>query len=326
MRAGYGFQPDRLPLAGQTPTEQAAQLQAWGLDAVFGGYDSPAFMAAAHRAGLRVYAEFNCFAGLRHWQDFPHSRPLTAAGAPLEPIDGYYGANPADPALRQGRWQALADLLRAYPVDGVWLDFIRWPGRWERPDPALPLTSFDAATLAQFSQETGIPGPLRAEDILSQHRAAWTAWRIEQVRAWVAQARALVDQIRPSAALGLFSLPWLPADFDGAILNVIGQDVRLLAPYIDYFSPMVYHRMCGRPVNWIGEITAGQRALTGKPIIPIIQSIDHPDTLPPDEYAEALQTALHHPDSAGVMIFTLDGVLSSPERLRYTQAVFTNGG
>jgi uncharacterized lipoprotein YddW (UPF0748 family) len=318
MRALYGYRP----LAG-SPAAQAAQLVDWGVTAVFGGYEDLALVDALHSAGLRVYAEFNCFAGQQRWSDYPASRPVTAAGTPLEPIEGYYGANPAVPALRAQRLDALRHLLENHALDGVWLDFIRWPGRWERAAPIIPPTSFDAATIRQFQAATGLTGALTAAELLGEHAAAWHAWRCEQVRAWVEQARQIVDAVRPEAALGLFAIPWLPADFDGAVIRVMGQDVRQLAPYVDVFSPMTYHRMCDRPVHWIADTAAGMHALTQTPICPIIQSVDHPDALPADEYAEALAAALNAPDAQGAIVFTMQGVLDHAGKLRQTQRVFS---
>ena len=51
------------------------------------------------------------------------------------------------------------DVYHAHALDGVWLDFIRWPCHWEVPEPALPRTSFDAATVARFARDAGIDLP-----------------------------------------------------------------------------------------------------------------------------------------------------------------------
>jgi hypothetical protein len=54
-------------------------------------------------------------------------------------------------------------------------------------------------------------------------------------------------------------------------LSIIGQDYRALGRYVDVFSLMAYHRMCGYPVEWTGDVVAEVRALSGKPVWPIIQ-------------------------------------------------------
>ena len=84
---------------------------------------------------------------------------------------------------------------------------------------------------------------------------------------------------------------------------------------------MVYHRMCGYPAAWIGEVTAHVHRSTGKPVWPIIQSVDEPDALSAEEYGEALEIALHHPDAAGAIVFTLEGALA-PDKLAVTRSLF----
>lgn len=322
----YGFSPDLEPFAGRPAAAQVDTLHAWGCTAVFGGYQDSEFVAAAHRAGLSVYAEFGCFAGQRWWSEIPDSRPLTAEGVPLEAEGWYYGVNPAVPAVREAQLRALEALLAAYQVDGVWLDFVRWPCHWEVRSPALPLTSFDAGTLARFGEETGIDLPLlegraAAELVLARYAPSWRAWRCAQITSWVAQARAVIDRVRPGALLGLFGVPWRLSDYGGAILDVIGQDYRALGRYVDVFSPMVYHRMCGRPPMWVGAVTYEVRALSSKPVWPIVQAVDEPDHLPAAEYGRALDTALSHPASDGVIVFHLPGVLTG-NRLHITRTRF----
>jgi hypothetical protein len=50
-------------------------------------------------------------------------------------------------------------------------------------------------------------------------------------------------------------------------------------------------------------------ALSGKPVWPIIQSVDQPDPLTAAEYAQALDVALGSPYAEGVLVFTMQGAL-----------------
>jgi hypothetical protein len=325
-RSLYGFSSQLEPFAGKTPAEQVALLQSWGTTAVFGGHHDPAFVDAVHAAGLRIFAEFGCFVGQRWWDDLPESRPITATGESLEPDGWYCGVNPTLPIVRQDRLRTLEKLLTEVAVDGVWLDFIRWPCHWEVHHPYLPRTSFDPGTLSRFCTDTGIrvqtgDAALAAQTLLAQHAPVWTAWRCEQITSWVAEARVLLQRIRSDALLGLFGVPWRLTDYDGAILNVIGQDYGALGQHVDVFSPMVYHSMCGRPVEWIGNVTAEIHALSGKPVWPIIQSVDEPTPLSAHEYGCAIDAALGCPDSDGVLVFTLKGALDD-QKLAVTQAKF----
>jgi hypothetical protein len=327
-RSLYGFAPDLSPFVGRTPAEQVQVLRSWGNTAIFGGYEDPAFVDAAHEVGMPVYAEFGCFVGERWWDEVPASRPITAEGVPLEAEGGYYGVNPTLPQVRREHLQALEKLLTVRAIDGVWLDFIRWPCHWEVHDPILPRTSFDPNTLARFRQEleTDLPdGGVEtvARTVLDRYAEEWTAWRCAQITSWVAEARAVLERVRPGALLGLFGVPWRLADREGAILTVIGQDYRALGQYVDVFSPMVYHVMCGHEPDWIGEVAAEVHALSGKPVWPIVQSVDQPTPLPAEEYGQALDVALQHPASHGVIVFTMKGVLSDVAKLEATRARFS---
>ena len=314
VKSLYGFSPQLEPFVGKTPDEQVSILRRWGNTAVFGGYRTSEFMDAAHRAGIRVYAEFGCFVGECWWKEVPASRPITDQGKPLDNDDRYYGVNPTTPQVRQERLKALQQLLTDYEIDGVWLDFIRWPCHWEVHNPYLARTSFDSDTLGRFRRDTGIEFPAGdiptiARIVLRRYPAEWTAWRCQQITSWVAEAKAVLNRVRPDAILGLFGVPWRLADRDGAILSVVGQDYRALGQYVDVFSPMVYHLMCGYDTGWIDQVTKEVHALSGKPIWPIIQSVDMPTPLSAEEYAQALDVALRSPASDGVLVFTMKGAL-----------------
>jgi hypothetical protein len=82
---------------------------------------------------------------------------------------------------------------------------------------------------------------------------------------------------------------------------------------------MVYHSLCGMPVAWIGEVIDEVHRLSHKPVWPIIQSVDEPTPLSAEEYGQALEAALQHPSSDGVLVFTLKGALQ-PDKLALTQA------
>ena len=132
----YGFSPDLATTAHTSPVEQVAWLRSLGSNAVFGGYEDRAFVDAAHAAGMPVYAEFGCFEGREWWERIPGSRPVTAAGTLLQPESWYYGVNPTVAAVREERLAELERLLLDFAIDGVWLDFIRWP--CFATTPALP--------------------------------------------------------------------------------------------------------------------------------------------------------------------------------------------
>ncbi len=309
----YGFSRDDPRFKDKSGEEILDILRRWKINAVFGAHKDKELAAVLRNGGIRLYAEFGVFAGEHFWTEFPGSRPVTSEGKLLEKIDWYAAVNPSCEQVRQERLQSFAEILENYPLDGIWLDFIRWPGRWENPEPQLLSTSFDAPTLQKFSRDTGIEldielGPREnAQVIGTRYREEWAAWRCRQVTGWVAEAREIVNKEFPEIQLGLFGVPWTN-DFDNAIIGNMGQDYQALGEYIDVFSPMVYHLMCGRNVAWISEVAAWVQKTSGQDVLPIIQTVDEPGELSADEFGEAVRDALGSPGSKGVILFNLQGL------------------
>ena len=311
----YGYRADLPALAHLSAEERMRALAGWGFSTVFPGRDDEAAVEAARAEGLRVFLEFPCFTGRDLWRRFPDSRPVCSDGSLLEPVDGYCGVNPAHPAVRADRLAALEVLMDRFRPDGLWLDFIRWPCRWERPQPDMPAVSFDPATVALFATEIGVGDlprdPVKAAArIRSRHAAAWEAWRCRRVESWVADARRIVHD--RGATLGLFSVPWRVTDFGGAVMSTIGQDFRALAAMVDVISPMVYHLMCGREVEWIADVISDLADAGCRRIWPIIQAVDVPSPLSAPEYRKAADAVLSHGQAEGLLVFHAEGALQGP--------------
>jgi hypothetical protein len=292
-----------------------AILKDWGTNVVFGGYEDPAFVEAAHRAGMRVYAEVGIFVGEKVWQRHPESRPITSEGRPIQKDAWYAGVTPTIDAVREERLRAIRGLLSRHAIDGVWLDFIRWPCHWEVHRPRIEQTSFDPVTLSRFQADTGvrIPPALTGPEeiaayVLSRHEPAWTRFKCDQIASFVREARKIVKSFGEEKVVGLFGVPWRD-DYNGAITRILGQDYEALAAHVDVFSPMVYHRMCNRSVAWIGEVTEDLHRRTGRPIWPIIQAVNEPEALSDEELDQALIAATAAKGSGGVIVFSLSHVL-----------------
>jgi hypothetical protein len=114
----------------------------------------------------------------------------------------------------------------------------------------------------------------------------------------------VVKQENPDAVVGLFAVPWKKGERDNAIINIIAQDYEKLAPHVDVFSPMVYHKMVGEKPRWISEMVRYTERLTKKPVIPIIQAASEPTRLGDDEFIQAIHQALKLP-SKGVIILSM---------------------
>jgi hypothetical protein len=272
-----------------------------------------------HELKIEVFVDRGLFVGEEVRRMFPDSTPITATGQPFDREGWYVPACPTHPDLRRYHLEGIAALLdqHADAINALWLDFVRFPVRWEGRTPNLHqvcfckhcLNSFLQADRDEYSREETIT---LAQQILSQQSQAWIEWKCAQVAGFVQEIKALISQRHLSLPLGAFILPWRRTDFDGAIRSVAGQDLEMLAEHVDMFSPMVYHKLCQQSPSWIQSVVQDHAAWSGKPILPIIQSVHSPDKTTPADLDAALAAAL---DAApeGVMIFTLAPLLESNE-------------
>ena len=106
---------------------------------------------------------------------------------------------------------------------------------------------------------------------------------------------------------------WRATDHESAVRSIAGQDIEQLAPYVDVISPMTYHKLCYQPTAWIEQVIADFHRRTGKPILPIVQSLDLPTPIFVEEFDDALAKGLDAP-TEGVMIFTLEPLVSDASK------------
>ncbi len=316
MRTLFSLPVEMEPFAGKSPDEIAAILKSAGVDGVVKLPHDPKLVDALHKAGIKAYAEIACFSGKSAWDTFPNTRPVTSDGRPYDTEDGYGGL-----CLNQEDY--VADLLARVDAllaeatwDGLWLDYLRWPGRWEEQDPKLTPLCFCDTCLARFTKDRTVHYPAeltttkdKSAWILTHHADDWTAWKCDRV----ADVVSRIDQIMhrklgPDALLGIFGVPMRRADFDDAVRRTFGQDASKLAAHVDVFSPMVYHLYCGRPLEWISQVTAEAAQQSGVAVWPIVQSCSIPADMSPEEFDRALHEGLT-PPSTGIMVFSTDYTL-----------------
>jgi hypothetical protein len=285
-------------------------------------------LSELRRRGIQVYVDWTIFAGEELREAVPDSAPIDAAGAPFVRDEWYVPACPNHPEVRRRRLDAIQDALDRHgqEIAGVWLDFIRFPVRWEAAQPRLRQLCFCPNCLNLFLGEdrpSYSPEETQslAQTILAERRDEWIAWKCERIADFVRAVRAEVAQRNLATRLGMFSLPWRRADMDGAIRAIVGQDLGRLAESIDAFSPMVYHKLCYRPLPWIAEVVRDVQEWTSRPVLPIIQSLDQPEPMAAAEMDGALLSALE-PAPEGVMIFTLAPLLDNAEKAAAVRARF----
>ncbi|NUO81309.1 hypothetical protein HUU05_14620 [candidate division KSB1 bacterium] len=331
-RALWGF--EATGAFGGTPQETVAALHELGANAVFSNKLSPELLRALQAANIKVYTTVNVFGDHTLWKRYPHLRPMTSEGELLAPEQGH-GLCPTQRWYWPRVLRALGQRLDA-GYDGVWLDFIRFSGFWEEARPKLERTCFCDSTLADFSRTTGIAFPAelppaslnasadsthardwdnaaKAAWILANHRSAWRSYTSNVIADFVRQAKETLVKKNANATLGLFVVPWQRDEFNAAILEVLSQDYRKLREHADVFSPMLYHELCSREVEWIARFVEYTARETSKPVWPIIQSdLGKEHRVSDDTFAAAVLSALD-PPSQGVIIFNHKALLEAKQ-------------
>jgi uncharacterized lipoprotein YddW (UPF0748 family) len=119
---------------------------------------------------------------------------IASAGRSEGDVEGYY-LSPALPAVAAHLEDVVREIVRTYPVDGLHLDFIRYPG---------PSFDYSQASLESFRRSTGgsdlIAGP-------SQSPAAWDAFRRDVLTALTTRLADAARRERPGLVLSAAVAP-----------------------------------------------------------------------------------------------------------------------
>ncbi len=185
------------------------------------------------RRGLRVHAYVNVLPAWAQSSDPPagHGQPyadhpswlmVDRAGRRMKPEGFYAFLDPSLPEVRRHLAQLAARLVRDYPVDGVHLDYIRYPH--ESGD-----FSYHPRALAEFRAWYG-KSPAELPE-------TWERYRQHQVTETVRAIREAIDGVRLGVELSAAVLANIELGQRKA-----GQDALtwLARGYVDAIAPMVY--------------------------------------------------------------------------------------
>ncbi|MEH1843533.1 MAG: family 10 glycosylhydrolase [Nostoc sp.] len=115
--------------------------------------------------------------------------------------------DPANPEVRQYLLKLYDEIVTRYEVDGLQLDYIRYPFQ----DPSAGRTyGYGKAARAQFQQLTGVD-PINISPSQPELWQKWTTFRTAQIDSFVAQVSQQLRQKRPNLILSVavFPLPEL---------------------------------------------------------------------------------------------------------------------
>ncbi|MCX7919984.1 MAG: family 10 glycosylhydrolase [bacterium] len=143
--------------------------------------------------------------------------------------EGFY-LDPGIPAVQEHQHNVFMDVVKRYDVDGVVLDYIRYPGNtW----------SYNTISIARFNKLYNRTGtPTTTDDQFDQFRR-------DNITALVKKLYANALEIKPKIKISICAIPWgyTTTDFysSSAYLDVF-QDWKLFMEghFLDYLSPMIY--------------------------------------------------------------------------------------
>jgi uncharacterized lipoprotein YddW (UPF0748 family) len=242
--ANAGFDTLYFQVRGNANAFYRSSFEPWAeeLGGADPGYDPLAVaIEAAHAHGLALHAWVNVIPAW--WGAEPprdpahvyHQHPewmwydQNGTRQPLQPRF-YVSLNPCLPEVRYYIVSVMADLLARYAVDGLHMDYIRFPSE----PPVIPSGSGidyprDARTVARFETEAG-KSPDADKD-------AWTRWRNAELTKLARAIRVMQREVRPAAVLSAA----VGSDPDHHYAHYF-QDVRTWAAegLVDVYVPMNY--------------------------------------------------------------------------------------
>lgn len=286
---------------------------------------------AARKDNVRVYIEFPTLNGKEYLDVHPEAWPINEKGERAPAADWFMGICLTDSGFREYRKEQLSAVLSKYAVDGVWLDYLHWHAQFETPQPILPETCFCDRCVTAFEDEKSVTVQgddvaQRAQWILANEDSLWRQWRSETLTNWVRSMKAVVQQHRPKALLGVYYCPWYPAEFDSALYRTLGLDLHALADIVDVFSPMLYHHMMERSAEWVGEyvqwLSDSVILRKRQPLIwPIVQAHNKPGIVTIEEFRSVMWNASRAP-ATGIMMFTVNTLVDEPAKLEVMKDLY----
>lgn len=283
-----GFNTVLFQVRGNGTVAYPSRIEPWSEEFGFRdpGFDPLALaVSEAHRRRLTLHAWVNVMPAWRGDAPPPirgqlyHTHPewffydANRRREPLVHVAGnerrkwYVSLNPCLPEVRNYLTRLMHEIVTRYDVDGLHLDYIRFPNEPIVSGERIPDYPRDPRSLALFNCETGTDPKV--------HPAAWKQWRADQVTRLVAQIKTMVRRTRPEIMLSAAVKP-TP---DGGLPHF--QDARywVREGLVDAVFPMNYtsspEESAARNKMWLAEPRPAE--------VWIVPGVNVSETKPPRE-------------------------------------------
>ncbi|MFN8006453.1 MAG: hypothetical protein U0V70_05400 [Terriglobia bacterium] len=277
IRGAYPVFPPSGVLQGKTVEQQVRFLKSMGVTLVGGRFQDGTLPKQLRAAGMKTLGMIVLWEGEEHWKSHPESQPVMSDGSPLPQFQDYAGVCPNQEWLQKLKLEEIKTLLQHGYYDVIALDFLQYPVQWKSSNPELPDTCYCRVCLGKFQKQTGIQIPRELKQVADQaawirqnQASRWIRWRADQITAFCDKVSQLRDRTRPTTLIALSAIPWQSTEYNNAIYQVAGQDLKRLSKFVEVFAPMSYFQSLDRPVQWIAEVNAYFAHETGRQIWPRI--------------------------------------------------------
>lgn len=220
-------------------------------------------------------------------------------------VEGLY-ASPIHPEAAQYVEAVVTDLVSRYAVDGVHLDYARYPSeRFDYSRAAVRAfrdhirPTLSPAARADADSRSGVD-PLAYPDTF---QAEWKAFRIARMTSLVSRLRAAIRTARPEALVTVATAPGIDEARDRKFQD---WTAWLQAGLVDAVCPMAY---TPEPARFAEQIAAARDVVGGRGIWAGIGAY----RLPPAQTIANIETA-RRLGTAGIVLFSYDSLIdASPD-------------
>ena len=215
-------------------------------------------------------------------------------------VEGLY-SSPLVPAAVDHTTAVVRDLTKRYPIDGIHLDYIRYPSqRFDYGRAAL--RAFTASIRPKLTAALRRDlDSLERDDLFAYadaFAAEWRQFRVDRLTAFVRRLRDVVKEERPDAIVTVATAPDLQEARDHRLQD---WGAWLQGGLVDAVCPMAYTPEAGR---FADHITAARQAAGERPVWAGIGAY----RLTPEQTIENIQAA-RKLGASGIVLFSYDSMI-----------------
>src|SRR3989344_4012378 len=221
-------------------------------------------------------------------QRYPDAKAVEAENKETV-TDDYIGICPTHPQVREDALNKVKKALNEN-IQGVWLDYLRYPTNWNVPEPEILNTCYCDRCLRMFEEYIGesIVGNSLEDKFLhidGSYYLEWLEFKAEQIVSMIRRVKGIIAESGKEIKVGIFIVPWEDKD--------CGQDVSWVKNKVEYFWNISH------------------------PFISIVKS----NNVPSKEFKQSLEYATSG-FSEGVVVSNLEDLVDNGKKIKVLRIFF----